>query len=300
MKILNFGSCNLDYVYSMEHIVMPGETASSSGLEIFPGGKGLNQSIAVAKAGTQIFHAGCVGEDGGLLADTLMHNGVNIKYLQEVPGKNGHAIIQVSGDGENSIVLYAGSNGMISEELIDRVLSNFAKGDILLLQNEINSVPLIVEKAYSKGMKIILNPSPYNEKIGKIDLTKVSCLILNEVEAAGFSGTEDVQQSLDYLCQKHPGLAIMMTLGKNGCVYSDGVNRLYQPAFPVQTVDTTAAGDTFTGYFVAGMSEKKNMADVLVMASAAAAIAVTRNGAAPSIPTKEEVVSFLAQNGCRP
>lgn len=300
MKILNFGSCNLDYVYSMEHIVMPGETASSCGLEIFPGGKGLNQSIAVAKAGAQIFHTGCVGEDGGLLADTLMENGVNIKYLQEVPGKNGHAIIQVSGDGENSIVLYAGSNGMISEELIDRVLSNFAEGDMLLLQNEINSVPLIVEKAYSKGMKIILNPSPYNEKIGKIDLTKVSCLILNEVEAAGFSGTKDVQQSLDYFYHQYPELAIMMTLGKNGCVYSDGANRLYHPAFPVQAVDTTAAGDTFTGYFVAGMSENKNMADVLVMASAAAAIAVTRNGAAPSIPTKEEVVSFLNQNSCKP
>ncbi len=300
MKILNFGSCNLDYVYSMEHIVVPGETASSRKLEIFPGGKGLNQSIAVAKAGAQIFHAGCVGEDGRLLKDTLTENGVHIEYLQEVPEKNGHAIIQVTGDGENSIVLYAGSNGMISEELIDRVLSDFAAGDILLLQNEINSVPLIVEKAYSKGMKIILNPSPYNEKIERIDLSKVSCLILNEVEAAGFSGTEDVGQSLDFLHKKYPGLEIMMTLGKNGCVYSDGVNRLYQPVFPVQAVDTTAAGDTFTGYFIAGMSENKSITEVLLMASAAAAIAVTRNGAAPSIPTKEEVVSFLNQNGCRP
>lgn len=295
MKILNFGSCNLDYVYSMEHIVMPGETASSSKLEIFPGGKGLNQSIATAKAGVPIYHAGCVGEDGRLLTDTLTDGGVNTDYLQEVPGKNGHAIIQVSADGENSIVLYAGSNGMISGELIDRVLSHFAEGDILLLQNEINNVPLIVEKAYCKGMKIVLNPSPYNEKIAKIDLSKISCLILNEVEAAGFSGTEDVEQSLDYLCQKYPGMEIMLTLGKNGCVYCDGVNRLYQPAFSVQAVDTTAAGDTFTGYFVAGMSENRNMAEILEMASAASAISVTRHGAAPSIPAKEEVISFLEQ-----
>ena len=300
MKILNFGSCNLDYVYSLEHIVMKGETESSAKMEIFAGGKGLNQSIAVAKAGVQIFHTGCVGSDGGLLADTLKLHGVNTEYLQEVPEKNGHAIIQVTKDGENSIILYAGSNAMISEKLIDRVLEDFESGDILLLQNEINNIPLIVEKAYSRGMKIVLNPSPYNEKIHLIDMSKISCMILNEVEAAGLSGTEDVQQSMDYLCRTYPQMAIMMTLGKKGCVYGSGEERLHQKAFSVQAVDTTAAGDTFTGYFIAGLSQNKKIADILVVASAAAAIAVTRNGAAPSIPAIEEVICYLTENGCRP
>lgn len=293
MKILNFGSCNLDYVYSLDHIVAPGETESSLKMEIFPGGKGLNQSIAAARAGVEVYHAGCVGEDGKLLLEILEQSGVNTRYLQNVSTKNGHAIIQVTKDGENSIVLYAGSNAMITEDLIDKVLADFSAGDILLLQNEINMVPKIAEKAHKKGMYTVLNPSPFNDKIGEIDLNNISCLILNEVEAKGFAGEEETEIILHFFREKYPKLKIMLTLGKNGCVYCDGEQTILHPAFSVKAVDTTAAGDTFTGYFAAGLANKMPMERILKTASAASAISVTRNGAAPSVPVMAEVLEFL-------
>lgn len=293
MRILNFGSCNLDYVYSLDHIVAPGETESSYGMEIFPGGKGLNQSIAAAKAGVEVYHAGCVGEDGKLLLDILQESGVNTQYLQSVPGKNGHAMIQVTRDGENSIVLYTGSNGKITEELIDHVLENFVTGDILLLQNEINLVPLIAEKAHKKGMFTVLNPSPYNKNIEKVDLTHISCLILNEVEGKGLSKEDDPQKMLAFFREHYPELKVMLTLGKKGCIYADESAQIPHKAFAVQAVDTTAAGDTFTGYFAAGLANQLPMEKILQMASAASAISVTRNGAAPSVPYMAEVLAFL-------
>ena len=134
MKILNFGSCNIDYVYSLDHIVRVGETETTNKLEIFPGGKGLNQSIAASKAGVKVYHAGCVGYDGNLLTDILSENGIDISYLRKTPEKIGHAVIQVSNKGENSIFLYPGSNEMVSEDYIDDVLENFDSGDIILLQ----------------------------------------------------------------------------------------------------------------------------------------------------------------------
>ena len=138
MKILNFGSCNIDYVYSLEHIVEIGETQTSHKLEIFPGGKGLNQSIAAAKAGAVICHAGCVGSDSDLLTNILTDNGVDISYITKTSEKNGHAIIQVSKHGENSIFLNPGSNDMVSKEYIDSVLESFGKGDIILLHTDLS------------------------------------------------------------------------------------------------------------------------------------------------------------------
>lgn len=293
MKLLNFGSCNLDFVYSLDHIVAPGETEASDAMKIFAGGKGLNQSIAAAKAGVQVFHAGCVGDDGQMLVEILRKSGVDIRYLRQVEEKNGHAIIQVTKDGENSIILYPGSNIRITEEQIDMVLTEFGPEDIVLLQNEINMVDRIVEKAYEKGMRVVLNPSPFNDAIGKVNLNHIFCLILNEVEAKGFSGAEDAMESLEYFEAIHPDLRIMLTLGKQGCVYMEKGNRMRQEAFTVTAVDTTAAGDTFTGYFLAGLTRNMEMRHILRMACAASAIAVTRSGAAPSIPEISEVTDFL-------
>lgn len=293
MKLLNFGSCNLDFVYSLDHIVAPGETEASDVMRIFPGGKGLNQSIAAAKAGVQVFHAGCVGNDGQILTEILSESGVDTRYLRRIEEKNGHAIIQVTKDGENSIILYSGSNARITDTQIDAVLENFESEDILLLQNEINLVDRIVEKAYGKGIRVVLNPSPFNASISKINLNHIFCLILNEVEAKGFSGTEDARDSLAYFKSNYPDLRIMLTLGKQGCVYMEKGKQVWQEAFPVTAVDTTAAGDTFTGYFLAGLSNGMEMRNVLKMACAASAIAVTRSGAAPSIPDMAEVMDFL-------
>lgn len=293
MKFLNFGSCNLDYVYSMDHIVRVGETQSSEKLSIFPGGKGLNQSIALARAGIPVYHAGCVGEDGELLLDTLSESGVDLSYIRRVEEKNGHAIIQVSREGENSIFLYAGSNAMISEEYVDSVLADFGKGDYLLLQNEINNLNYIIDKAYEREMFIVLNPSPINEIIHGIDFSKLSCIILNEGEMADITDCTDIDESLEILTKKYPKLHIMLTLGKNGCIYRYESEKCFHPIFETVAVDTTAAGDTFTGYFVCELARGSDIRKILRVASCASAITVSRHGAAPSIPTREEVDEAL-------
>lgn len=295
MKILNFGSCNVDHVYSLDHIVAVGETETTEKLELFPGGKGLNQSIAVAKAGAEIYHAGCIGEDGDLLRNILLENKVDVSYLKKVDGKNGHAIIQVSARGENSIFLYPGSNEKVTKDFIDTVLAHFGKDDILLLQNEISNVDYIVEKAHEKGMCIILNPSPIDERIERIDFKKLSYIIINEVEAAALSGCESPEEALAHFKREHPHLKVVLTLGGKGSVYADDSRELYQSAFAVEVVDTTAAGDTFTGYFAAGLAEGTDVPAILRLASAAAAITVSRMGAAPSIPRREEVLAALTE-----
>lgn len=289
MKILNFGSCNIDYVYSLDHIVHPGETESCCKLEIFPGGKGLNQSIAVARAGAEVYHAGCVGSDGEFLTEVLRQSGVRTELIQTVAEKNGHAVIQVSRDGENSIFLYPGSNEQISEEYADSVLKHFANGDLLLLQNEINNMDYIIRRANEIGMQIVLNPSPYNEKIANVDLNRIAYLILNEIELKSVSGKTSAEDGLTYLKERFPKLKVMLTLGKNGCIYQDETRRIYHPIFRTRVVDTTAAGDTFTGYFAAGIAAGKSYREILKTASCASAVTVSGMGAAPSVPTMAQV-----------
>ena len=293
MKILNFGSCNIDYVYFLDHIVQTGETQTTHKMEIFPGGKGLNQAVAAARADAETYLAGCVGNDAQILTDVLKENKVNTDFLKSIDVKNGHAIIQVSDDGNNSIFLHAGSNSMVTKEHINSVLKHFDRGDILLLQNEINNVDYIIEKAYEKQMCIILNPSPLNEAIKKTDFHKLSYIILNEVEAKAISGCENPEESLMYFKNTYPNLCVVLTLGSRGCIYADSQRRLFQPAFRVTAVDTTAAGDTFTGYFAAGLLDGADYGEILKTASAASAISVTREGAAVSIPMRGEVLEAL-------
>lgn len=293
MKILNFGSCNIDYVYSLDHVVKVGETETTHKLETFPGGKGLNQSIAVARAGVKIYHAGCVGNDSELLTNILQENGVDISYLKTIDAKNGHAVIQVSSRGENSIFLYPGSNEMITTDFVDTVLDNFNAGDIILLQNEINNLDYIVKKAYQKGMCIILNPSPFNERISEINFSMLSYIVLNEVELSGISGCAELEEGLVYLKSKYPWLKVILTLGENGSVFVNGNQEFRQAAFKVDVVDTTAAGDTFMGYFVAELSMGTEYSRILKIASAASAVTVSRKGAAPSIPNRSEVLPLF-------
>ncbi len=294
MKILNFGSCNIDHVYSLDHIVGVGETETTHSIEIFPGGKGLNQAIAASKAGAKSYFAGCVGCDGDILTEFMANNGVDISYVNKISEKNGHAIIQVSKTGENSIFIYPGSNETITEEYIDRVLENFDENDIIILQNEINNTDIIVDKAYEKRMRVVLNPSPYNGRIEKIDFNKLSYLILNEVEAKAVSGCGDTEETKAWIKRRYPNLKLMLTLGSEGCVYTDSEVELNQYAFKVEAVDTTAAGDTFTGYFAAGLADGEDIGKILKTASAASAIAVSRKGAAPSIPDKSEVTAAMS------
>lgn len=291
MKVLNFGSLNLDFVYSVDHMVLPGETLSSAELNTFCGGKGLNQSIALAKAGVDVHHAGLIGDDGGILAYTLREAGVNVDLVKVVSGKTGHAIIQVDQSGQNCILLYGGANQKMTKEYIDEVLSGFEKGDILLLQNEINLLDYIIDTAAEKGMMIILNPSPYNEKLDACDFSKISLFLLNEVEGGQVTGESKPDAILDKLMEMYPDAKIMLTLGSSGSVYRDKNQQCRQEIFKVKAVDTTAAGDTFTGYFISSIIDELPVAEGLRLAAKASAITVTREGAAPSIPTRDEVLS---------
>ena len=296
MKVLNIGSMNLDLVYSVDHIVQPGETEASFALDTFLGGKGLNQSMALAKAGVEVYQGGMIGEDGQVFLDACAEHGVKADYIRTVPGKSGHAVIQRDKNAQNCILLYGGANQMLTEAYVDEVLSSFAAGDILLLQNEVNQMPYIVEKAYEKGMQIALNPSPFNEKLEAVDMAKISIFLMNEVEGHQITGLTDPDEIIAEMLRRFPKARIVLTLGKDGAVYADADQKHFQPIFKVQAVDTTAAGDTFTGYFLAGLLAGMPVPEILKMSAKASSIAVTRAGAVPSIPYREEVLSALAND----
>lgn len=293
MKLLNFGSLNIDYVYQVDHFVREGETISSDSLEIFCGGKGLNQSLALSKSGVKVWHAGAVGEqDGEILIQQLEQFGIDTRNIKRLKNKTGHAIIQKNQEGQNGILLYGGANQEITKDQVDQVLNEFGKGDFLILQNEINEVGYMMEQAYGKGMRIVLNPSPMNRKIWSYPLHYVEFFILNEIEAGDIcqkSGSG--RELLDQLAEKFPGAKILLTLGQDGSLYKDGDQVFEQEIYRVKVVDTTGAGDTFTGYFIGGLAQGETPCQALDHAAKAASIAVSRAGAAPSIPTRDEVLN---------
>lgn len=291
MKILNFGSLNIDHVYQVEHFVKPGETLSTKSYKIFCGGKGLNQSIALARAGANVFHAGQIGKDGQILMELLTNNQINTDHIHVSKIPTGHAIIQVNQDGENCILLHGGSNQQITKEQIKNVLQDFSKEDILLLQNETNEIPFLIEEASKKGISIVFNPAPMTSDVLNYPLAKISILILNEVEAEELSTIKGHPKDMAELIYKRYKIPeIIITKGKKGVYYYDCKSEeIHFPAESVNAVDTTAAGDCFIGYFLASYSQKKNIQEALEIANKAASISVTRNGAAESIPSKQEV-----------
>ena len=293
MKILNFGSMNLDYVYQVDHFVAPGETLSTGSRTVKPGGKGLNQSVALARAGVHVCHVGCLGTGGEPLRDFLEKNGVDTHLLQPVEEMQGQTVIQVDPEGENCILLYGGSNRCVTEEQVDRTLASFGQGDWLILQNEINLPGTIVNKAYERGMRIILNPSPFDEKLQAVDFTKLAWILVNEVEAEQMTGTQDPEKAWEIIRSRCPRTSAVITLGKQGSIAfsqgTDGTEIIRQDAVKVRAVDTTAAGDTFSGYLIAGLTEGKPLRTCMEQAAQAAAVSVTRMGAAESIPWREEL-----------
>lgn len=292
MCVLNLGSMNLDFVYNVDHIVQPGETESSSDMNVFLGGKGMNQSVALAKAGADVYHGGMIGTDGQPFLDACREFGVHADYIRRMDAKSGHAIIQIDQNAQNSILLYCGTNRMLTREYVDEVLAHFSSEDILLLQNEVNQLPYIVDRAYEKGMRIALNPSPFDGHLTDVDMSKISVFFLNEVEGEQMTGESESNAILEKLLLMYPRAKIVLTLGKEGAVYADADQKHFQPIFPVKAVDTTAAGDTFTGYFLAGMLEGMPIPDILRMSARASSITVSRKGAVPAIPFRAEVDAF--------
>ncbi len=285
MNILNFGSLNIDLVYQVEHIARSGETIASSSHQVFAGGKGANQSAALARAGASVFHAGQVGPDGQWLVDKLAALGVNVQHIHVGDTPTGHAIIQVDRHGQNSIVLFAGANAQIDRGAIDAALSHFDRGDILLLQNEINDIAYIMTSATERGLTICLNPAPFDPEVRAYPLELVDLLIVNETEATGLAGASD-PAALASLC---PPAQIVLTLGAAGAQYHSPSEEFHLPAPHVEAVDTTGAGDTFIGYFLHGLTASMTARDAIARAVQAAAFCVTRPGAMDSIPAANEI-----------
>lgn len=293
MRIVNFGSMNLDHVYTLPHFIVGGETLLAEGLTDCLGGKGLNQSLAVARSGAEIFHAGMLGVGGEPLKACLDESGVNTSLLRPCDAPQGHTVIQIDPNGQNCIIVYGGSNQELDRNYIDETLARFSAGDYLMLQNEISNLDYVLEVAAARGMKIVLNASPINDALLKLDFSKLEWLVVNEIECAAIAGCDDAEAAYEALKTRYPNTGILLTLGSEGsCSWKDG-EEIRQCAYPVKAVDTTGAGDTFVGYFVGCLTRGCDRQTAMQRASMASSIAVTRMGAAPSIPLMKEVEEKL-------
>ena len=290
MRVLNFGSLNTDYVYRIDEFLLPGETKPALSRSIIPGGKGLNQSVALACAGAEVYHAGIIGNDGKLLRDFLLDKGVRVDYLLSEDDVGGHTIIQVDKKGQNKIILYGGTNRKFTKDFVDKTLADFGKDDILLVQNETNLVDYIIERASVKGLKTVFNAAPIGKEVIGYPLELVDWLIVNEVEGAVLAGTTEPDGILKNLGERYKNSTVFLTLGPDGCRCwsKDGVVKM--KAIPVEhVVDTTAAGDTFIGYLIQAYICGLSMRDAMLKAQIASSLSIQKLGAATSVPSSAEV-----------
>ena len=292
MKFLNYGSINIDLVFSVDHVVQPGETLSSSALVKSAGGKGANQSAALAKAGAEVYHGGKIGSDGVFLVDLLDGYGVNTSFIRHYEGATGQALIQLDAQKQNAIVLFGGGNVAITKEEIDETLTHFSSGDMLVLQNEIVHTGYLIEQAKKRRMSVCLNTAPFDEKILNLPLDKVDVLVLNEIEGSALAQTQkgaSFKEVLEALVNAYPLCEIVLTVGKGGVYYGYKELRFYEPIYDIPVVDTTAAGDTFVGFFLTARSKGYGVQDSLRLSCKASGFAVSRSGAMQSIPQASEV-----------
>ena len=288
-KIINFGSINIDHVYRVPHLVKPGETLSSLDLVTGLGGKGANQSVAIARAGVSVAHVGRVFKGDRWAVELLASTGVDTDNIALIEGASGHAIIQVDDQGENAIVLHGGANQSFSIADIESALNHNQQARYLLMQNETNLLAEAFELAQAKGIKIVLNPAPMTDNIKDLPLAKLDTLIVNQGEAEALCGAADIDQMTQQMAALAPQTRVVVTLGGDGAMLLaiGEVTHINSPS--VDVVDTTGAGDTFVGYFLAGVAEGMNDHDALQRACLAGSIAVTRQGAITAIPDRSEV-----------
>ncbi|MCT4555071.1 MAG: ribokinase [Pelagimonas sp.] len=287
MTIFNLGSINIDLFYRVAHLPQPGETLASGGFDRGLGGKGANMSVAMARAASRAVHIGAVGEDGGWTVSRLTEYGVDTRHIQRV-GATGHAVILVDDAGENAIVLHGGANQDIPISAVMAALAEATPGDTFLCQNETNLQAEAARMARSKGLRVTYAAAPFEAQAVRAVLPYLDLLVLNAVEAAQL--TQATGQSLDDL----PVRDVVVTLGGAGCRWHGPEGVQSYPAVPVTPVDTTGAGDTFTGYLLAGLDQGMPMAQAIGLASKAGALMVTRPGTADVIPDLKEVRDFHA------
>ena len=288
-KIINFGSINIDHVYRVPHLVKPGETLSSLDLVTGLGGKGANQSVAIARAGVSVAHVGRVFKGDTWAVALLASTGVDTDNIALIEGASGHAIIQVDDQGENAIVLHGGANQSFSIADIESALNRNQQARYLLMQNETNLLAETFELAQAKGIKIVLNPAPMTDNIKDLPLAKLDTLIVNRGEAEALCGAADIDQMTQQMAALAPQTRVVVTLGGDGAMLLANGEVTHMNSPSVDVVDTTGAGDTFVGYFLAGVAEGMNDHDALQRACLAGSIAVTRQGAITAIPDRSEV-----------
>ena len=289
MKILNVGSMNVDHVYEVDHFVRPGETLRGSSYRTFAGGKGFNQSIALARAGATTHHLGAIGKDGEWLLERLTREGVDAAHVKIAKDASGHAIIQVIPGGENAIVLHGGANLALSALDIDDAIASFSEGDYLLIQNETNGVGHAIRRGRERGLRVVFNPAPMTPAVLDYPLECVDVFVINETEAEGLTGKTSPENVRRVMRERFPGAATVLTMGSRGATFFDAEDEYHRAAIAVNAVDTTAAGDTFIGYFLAELLRSDDPQLALRSGCHAAALCVAKPGAADSIPLQMDL-----------
>lgn len=286
MTVWNLGSINLDITYRVSHLPKPGETLAAIERQVGLGGKGANMSVALARAGTHVRHIGAVGEDGRWTVERLLEYGVDTRDIVEMDAPTGHGVINVAEDGENAIVLWPGSNHEIPRNRIDLALAQAGPDDFFVAQNETNLVVETTQLACSMGLKVIYAAAPFVVEAVREVLPYVDILVLNEGEA------EELKEALNCEIETLSGPeSIVVTMGEKGVCYVDlkaGVSEDLG-AYPADVVDTTGAGDTFTGYFIAGLDRGMPPLQAIELGQKAASLMVGRFGTADVIPDLKEI-----------
>ncbi|MDN3526464.1 ribokinase [Halomonas sabkhae] len=297
--LYNLGSINLDHFYRVPHLVRPGETLAGRDYRIGLGGKGANQSIAMARAGGRVCHWGRLGRQDGWARELLQASGVDTASVQLVDGPSGHAIIQVDDEGENAILLFPGANhGFDGDNLADLFEATRAE-DWLLVQNECSGLAEALELAHARGLRIAFNPAPMTMDITALPLHYCQLLFVNRGEAEALTGMpagSEASELLDALSDQLPESETVLTLGGEGAWYQCADKRVFQAPLPVTPRDTTAAGDTFIGYYLAARQAGESAESCLKRAATAAALGVQRLGATESIPERADVDAELARH----
>ena len=284
MAIYTLGSINIDHIYQVPHLPRPGETIAASDYAQGLGGKGANQSVAAAKAGARVFHIGAIGNDATWTLHDLQSYGVDTSNVSQIKIPTGHAIIQLDPQAENCITLFPGANRQVSESMAARALASARPGDTLLMQNETSAQSATVRLAADMGLRILYSPAPFDLSALQNVVRYTSLLLMNEGEAAAMIEAFGALPECD----------VIITRGAEGAEWhSQDAAPLIVPSFPVTPVDTTGAGDCFAGTIAAALDCGLSPEQALRRAAAAAAIQVTRPGAAPAMPTKAEVDAFL-------